>query len=43
MPKLEIGLVAGAKLNFDQYCLEFNARKKYIRRVILDLTLNAEY
>ena len=28
MPKLEIGLVAGAKLNFDQYCLEFNARKK---------------
>ena len=43
MPELEIGLVDGDELNFNQSFLKFNVRKKYRRRVILDLTLNAEY
>ena len=43
MPELDIGLVDGDKLNFDQFFLQFNAQKKYMRRVLLDLTLNAEY
>ena len=43
MPELEIGLVDGGELNFNQYFLKFNVKKKYSRRVILDLTLNAEY
>ena len=40
MPELEIGLADGSELNFDQFFLQFNAKKK---RVLLDLNLNAEY
>ena len=43
MPELDIGLVDGDKLNFDQSFLQFNAKKNYMRTVLLDLTLNAEY
>ena len=42
MPELEIGLVDGGELNFNQSFLKFNVKKKYRQRVILDLTLNAE-
>ena len=40
MPELEIGLADGSELNFDQFFLQFNAKKK---RVLLGLNLNAEY
>ena len=44
MPELDIGVVDGGELNFDQSFLQFNVKKKiYMRRVLLDLTLNAEY
>ena len=43
MPELEIGLVDGGEFNFNQSFLLFNVKKKYRLRVILDLTLNAEY
>ena len=43
MPELEIGLVDVSELNFDQSLLQFNAKKKLMRRVLLDLNLNAEY
>ena len=44
MPELEIGLVDGGELNFNQTFLKFHVKKKkYRRRVILDLTLNPEY
>ena len=43
MSKLEIRLVDGGELNFNQSFLQFNVKKKYRRRVLLDLTLNAEY
>ena len=43
MPQLEIGLVDGCKLNFDQSFLQFNAKKKYKQRVLLNLNLNLEY
>ena len=41
MPKLQIGLVDGGELNFNQHFLKFNIKKKIQARV--DLTLNAEY
>ena len=44
MPELENGLVDGDELNFNQSFLKFNVKKKkYRRRVILDLTLIDEY
>ena len=44
MPELDIGVVDGGEWNFDQSFLQFNVKKKiYMRRVLLDLTLNAEY
>ena len=43
MPELDKGLVDGDELNFDQSFLQFNAKKNYMRTVLLDLTLNAEY
>ena len=43
MPQLEIGLVDGCELNFDQSFLQFNAKKKYMQRVLLNLNLNVEY
>ena len=43
MPEVEIGHVDGSKLNFDISFLQFNGKKKYMRRVLLDFTLNAEY
>ena len=43
MPELAIEHVAEGKLNIDQYFLQFNVKKKYMRRVLLNLTLNAEY
>ena len=43
MPELEIRLADGSELNFDQTFLQFNAKKKYLRRVVLVLNLNAEY
>ena len=42
MPELDLGLVDGGKLNFDLSC-SLMQRKKYMRRVPLDLTLNDEY
>ena len=43
MPKIEIVLVDGGKLNFDKSFLQFNRKKKNIQRVLLDFTLNATY
>ena len=43
MPQLEIGLVDDRELNFDQSFLQFNAKKKYMQRVLLNLNLNVEY
>ena len=44
MPELKIGLLDGGELNFDQSFMQFNVKKKkYRRRVLLDLALNAEY
>ena len=43
MPELEIRLVDVGELNFDQSFLQFNVKKKYMRRVLLNLNLNAEY
>ena len=42
MPELEIGHVDGGNLNFDISFLQFNPKKKYMRRFLLDLTLNGE-
>ena len=42
MPEIETGLLDGGELNFDQYFLQFNVTKKYMQRVLLDLTLSAE-
>ena len=43
MPERDIGLADG-ELNFDKSFLQFNGKKKiYMRRVLLDLTLQAEY
>ena len=42
MPELEIGLVDGGKMNFNQSFLKVNIKKKCRRRVILELTFNAE-
>ena len=40
MSELEIGLVDEGEINFDQSFLPFNAKKKkYLRRVLLDLNL----
>ena len=33
----------GGELNFDQPFLQFNVKEKYIRRVLLNLTLNVAY
>ena len=41
MLELEIGLVDGGELNFNQSFLKFIIKKKIQARV--DLTLNAEY
>ena len=43
MTELEIGLVDKGELNFNQSFLKFNVIKKYRRRVVINLTLNAEY
>ena len=43
MPQLEIGLADGCELNFDQSFLQFNAKKKHMQRVLLNLNLNVEY
>ena len=43
MAELEIGFADGGELNFNQFFLQFNVKKKYRRRVHLDLTLNTEY
>ena len=41
MPELDIGLAEGGELNFDESCVQFNCmRKKCMRRVLLNLTLN---
>ena len=42
-PELQIGLADGSELNFDQCFQHFNVKKKYMRRVLIDLNLNAEY
>ena len=42
-PELEIGVADGNELNFDQSLLQFNAKKKYMRKILLDLNLNAAY
>ena len=42
MPETETGLLDGGELKFDQYFLQFNVTKKYMQRVLLDLTLSAE-
>ena len=43
MPELDIGL-ADDELNFDKSFLQINGKKKiYMLRLLLDLTLNAEY
>ena len=41
MPELEIGFPDGVQQNFDKSSLQFDV-KKYMRRVLLSLTLNAE-
>ena len=43
MLELEIGLADVSALNFDQSFPQFNAKKKQMRRDLLDLYLNAEY
>ena len=44
MPDLDIKHVDKSKLDFDQSFLQFNAKKnRYIQKVLLDLTLIAEY
>ena len=44
MPDLDIRHVDKSKLDFDQSFLQFNVKKnKYIQKVLLDLTLIAEY
>ena len=43
MSECETGLNDGNKLNFNQPFLQFNLKKKCMRRVLLNLTLNAEY
>ena len=43
MPELEIGLVDGGELNFNQSFLKFNVKKKIQAKSFLDLTLNTEY
>ena len=43
MSEFEIELANGSELNFDQPFLQFNLKKKkYMRRVLLDLNLNSE-
>ena len=41
--ELEIGLADVSTLNFDQSFLQFNAKKKIMRRNLLNLNLHAEY
>ena len=43
MPELEIRLVDGGELNFNQSFLKFNVQKKIQAKRFLDLTLNTEY
>ena len=38
-----VGLVDGGEMDFDQSFRQFNVKTKFMRRVFLDLTLNAEY
>ena len=43
MSELDVGLVDEGELNYNQSFVKFNVRKECRQRVILDLTLNAEY
>ena len=43
MRELEIGLADESELNFDRLSCSLMERKKDMRRVLLDLNLNAEY
>ena len=43
MPELKIRLADVSALNFDQYFLQFNAKKKKMQRNLIDLKLNAQY
>ena len=42
MPEIDIGL-ADDELNFDKSFLQINGKKICMLRLVLDLTLNAEY
>ena len=43
MPELNIRVVDGGELKFDQSFLQFDVKEKYIQRVLLNLTLNVAY
>ena len=43
MPELDIGLVDGGKLNFDQPFLQFNVMKEIYRKSSSRFDLNDEY
>ena len=43
MPELDIGLVDGGKLNFDQSFLQFNVKKETYPRSFSRFGLNDEY